>query len=87
MQKLLPAFLVLGLVFSSAVLRADEGDQEAKKNCKITVRKKMKNGKTKLDILTVATATREECKLQAEDQKKAMDEDVASVKTSFGFTQ
>lgn len=86
MQKLLPALLIM-LVFCSAGLRADDEDTDAKKNCKITVRKKMKSGKTKLEILTVATATREECKLQAEDQKKAMDEDVASVKTSFGFTQ
>lgn len=86
MGRIFLVFLVLGLALSTTVARGDD-DGEKKKNCKITVRKKMKNGKTKLEIMTVATATREECKLQAEDQRRAMDEDVASVKTSFGFTQ
>lgn len=85
MRKILLGFLVLGFALSTTVARGDDGDK--KENCKITVRKKMKNGKTKLEIMTVVTSTREECKLQAEDQRRAMDEDVASIKTSFGFTQ
>lgn len=85
MQNFVFTSLLSVLLISGSVALADEG--EAKENCKITVRKKMKNGKTKLEIMRVSTATREECKLQAEDQKKALDEDVEKVTTTFGYSQ
>ena len=78
-------FILFALMALQIRSHADNGD--AKLNCKITVRTKLKNGKTKVGVDRVEAVSREDCKRQAKERELKTDDDVARTTASWGWSE